>query len=146
MGIASKIVCKTVGLAGLSAVVYDAYAVGKHHASSNSMAQSADSFEHIVSANRTTTSESPVTNALQNKVSDIRMNNPLIPAYGKVKGFIKGTLESLGDNIVMVGCTTLAMAGKGFFAKLGAWGVAGCGLYTILAEGFGFGKQSPVDR
>ena len=146
MGIVSKVVCKTVGLAGLSAVVYDAYAVGKHHAASSSTSQSADSYEHIISSNRTTTSESPVTNAIQNKVSDLRMNNPIIPAYGKVKGFIKGSLESLGDNIIMVGCTTLAMAGKGFFAKLGAWGVAGCGLYTVLREGFGFGKQSAVDR
>ena len=146
MGIISKIVCKTVGLAGLSAVVYDAYSVGKHYGAGNSMAQSADTFEHIVAANRTSTSASPVTSAIQNKVSDLRMNNPLVPAYGKVKGFIKGSLESLGDNIILVGCTTLAMAGKGFFAKLGAWGVAGCGLYTILREGFGFGKQSPVDR
>ena len=137
MGIVSKIVCKTVGIAGASAIIYDAYKIGH---------EKSDWFEKTVAAQRTATSESHVSNAIQNKVSDLRMSNPLIPIWGRIKGFNHGVLESLGDNIVPVIFTSFALLGKKFYAKLGAWGLVGCGLYTAIKEGFGVGKNTPVDK
>ena len=142
----ANIVCKTVGVAGLSAAVYDAYGVGKHHAHAGSQEASADYFQKIHDASRSATSESHVTNAMQKKVADLRMSNPVIPFLGKVKGFVKGTFESMGDNIFLVSSASLALATKGFFSKLGAWGVAGFGVYKILHEGFGLGKKTPMDE
>ena len=145
MGMIANIICKTVGAAGMSAVIYDAYSVGRHHAVSGAQEENADTFESIVAAKRTTSTESSTSGAIQEKVSNLRMNNPIIPIYGKVKGFTRGVLTSLGDDIVPVIFASLALAAKNGWAKLGAWGVAGCGLYTIVKEGFGIGKTAPVD-
>ncbi|MBR1776515.1 hypothetical protein IJ750_05535 [bacterium] len=146
MNLAGKIICKTAGVAGVSAVLYDAYATGRHHAMSGGQMQNADTFQYIISAKRTTSDESPVTGALQDKLSDLRMNNPIIPAYGKTKGFIKGTFSSLGNNLVPIIFSSMALAGKNAWAKVGAWGLAAYGLYTVLKEGFGIGKNTPVDN
>lgn len=146
MGIISNIVCKTVGVAGMSAVLYDAYTIGKEQSHRTSQKVTADKFESIVAAQRTLSDESHVANAIQNKVADLRMSNPLIPFWGRIKGFFEGSLESLGNNVIPVICSTLALLTKGTTAKLGAWGLVGCGIYTVLKEGFGIGKNSPVDR
>ena len=125
MGMIANIVCKTAGVAGISAVLYDAYNVGNRHSHHMSEQVSADYFEKIVDAKRTSSSESDVTNAMQKKIADLRMNNPIIPFFGKIKGFCSGALESMGNNIVPVALSSMAIAGKGFFAKLGAYGLGG---------------------
>ena len=141
----STIVCKTVGLAGISAAVYDAYSVGKANSKRYANMNNADYFEKIHTANRTLSTESPTKNALQNKVSSLRYDNPIVPVYGKIKGFILGSLNSLGDNIIPVSLASLALITKGFMSKVGAWGVAGYGIFTVLKEGFGIGKTSIND-
>ena len=146
MGFVSNVVCKTVGLAGMGAVLYDAYTIGKEQSVRTSQQVTADKFEKIVAASRTQTNESHLTNAMQNKVADLRMSNPLIPLWGRVKGFFEGTLESLGNNFFPVLCSSLALLTKGTMSKIGAWGLGGYGVYMILKEGFGIGKNTPVDK
>ena len=144
MGIVSTVVCKTVGVAGMSAVLYDAFALGKANSSRYTQALDADHFEKVHASTRGLDSESQVGSAVQNKVAELRMNNPLIKIFGKTKGFISGALNSLGNNIIPVGFASLALAAKGTFSKIGAWGLAGCAVYSVLREGFGFGKNTPV--
>ncbi len=145
MGIVSTIVCKTAGIAGMSAVVYDAFSVGRASSSRISQQVNADHFERIHTSRRTLSTESPVNNAIQGKIADMRENNPIIPIYGKIKGFCTGALTSLGDNLLTVSCAALALTTKGFFSKLGAIGLAACGLFTVMKEGFGLSKQTPMD-
>ena len=146
MGLISNIVCKTIGFAGASAVLYDAYKIGHEHSIKFSKKESADRFEKMVADQRTASSESHVSSAIQNKVTELRMENPIIPIWGRIKGFFHGGLESMGNNIIPVIFTSFALAGRNFFAKLGAWGLVGCGLYTVLKEGFGVGKHTAVDE
>ena len=61
------------------------------------------------------------------------------------KGFTKGFLNTLGNNLIPVAFSALAIATKGTMSKIGAWGVAGYGVFTVLKEGFGLGKNTPVD-
>ena len=143
MSIISTVLCKTAGIAGMSAALYDAYSVGNANSKRYSNLNNADYFEKIHTAQRTLSSESPTNNAIQKKVANLRYNNPIVPAYGKIKGFIDGTLKSLGDNLIPISFAALALATKGFYSKLGAWGVVGCGVFTALREGFGLGKTSP---
>lgn len=140
-----KIVCKTVGVAGMSAVLYDAVSVGKAQSKRTSQQYDADFFEKVHADTRTTSTESPLTGAMQKKVANWRMNNPIISTAGKFKGAVTGFFSSLGDNIIPAATASLALAGKGFWAKLGAWGTAGYGLFVIAREGFGFSKKSPMD-
>ena len=145
MGTFSNIVCKTVGIAGMSAVLYDACSVSKAHSKRASQQMNADFYERVYADTRHTANESPMTSAMQKKVANWRMNNPLISMAGSAKGYIGGFFGSLGDNLVPAAFASLALAGKGIFAKIGAWGVAAYGLFTLLKEGFGVSKKSPID-
>ena len=140
-----NIVCKTVGITALSAVLYDSAKIGKAISINSTNAKQADTFESIEASRRTTTNVSPVTNMVQNRVAKLRMDNPIRPAIYRVKGYVKGFLTGLGMNIIPVSLAAMAIAGKGAFAKIGAWGCAIYGALTVLKESFGIGKSSPVD-
>ena len=142
----SNIVCKTVGVAGMSAAIYDAYAMAQHHSSAGALETSADVYEKAVAAERSNTGGSYVTTAMQSKIANLRMNNPIIPILGKVKGFSTGFISSLGENIIPIALSSLALATKGFAQKAGAWGLAIYGVYQIAKEGFGLGKSSAIDK
>ena len=142
----ANIVCKTAGVAGLSAAVYDAYANAKHHSSAQTTSLSADTFESIIAAERSNTNASHVTNAIQKKVGNFRMQNPLVPLIGKVKGFAEGFISSLGDNIMPIALSSIAIGTKGFMQKTGAWGLGIYAVYQLAKEGFGVGKTTPVDE
>ena len=145
MGFMTNLACKAIGIAGISAVAYDAYTVGKSKSKKIALTTQADTFQSIVAAERTTSNVSPLTGAMQRKVADLRMSNPLVPLYGRIKGFFKGFFNSIGDNFVLAGFASMALAGKGFWGKLGALGSAGFVGFKILKEGFGVGKKSPMD-
>ena len=123
MGTLANIACKTVGIAGMSAVIYDAYGMAKHHANVGAARSSADVYESAVAAERSNTGASYVSGAMQRKVADLRMKNPIVPVFGKIKGFIEGFISSLGDNIIPISLASIALAAKGFAQKQehGAW-------------------------
>lgn len=141
----SNIVCKTVGIAGMSAVLYDSYSVAKKNSIRVAQMDNADHFEKVHASTRTLSGESSVNSAMQKKVAEMRMDNPLFSIMGNIKGFAKGFLNTLGNNLIPVAFSALALATKGTMSKIGAWGVAGYGLFTIAKEGFGLDKQTPID-
>lgn len=145
MGIMANIVCKTAGVAGISAVLYDAYSVAKVNSRRVSENDEANRYLKIHADTRTLSTESYINNAIQKKVTDWRMNSPFNSAAGSLKGFVSGFLNSLADNIVPATCASIALATKGTTAKIGAWGLALYGIYTVAKEGFGFTKKSPMD-
>ena len=145
MGMVSNIVCKTVGIAGMSAVLYDSYSVAKKNTGRVSQMENADHFEKVNASTRTLNGESSVNRTMQKKVAEMRMDNPLFSIMGNVKGFTKGFLNTLVNNLLTVAFSGLALATKGTMSKIGAWGTVGCGLLTIAREGFGLGKNTPVD-
>ncbi len=145
MGMVSNIVCKTVGIAGMSAVLYDSYSVAKKNSIRVAQMDNADHFEKVHASTRTLSGESSVNSAMQKKVAEMRMDNPLFSIMGNIKGFAKGFLNTLGNNLIPVAFSALALATKGTMSKIGAWGVAGYGLFTIAKEGFGLDKQTPMD-
>ena len=146
MGLVSNIVCKTVGIAGLAAVTYDAYSMAQHHSSALAAEMTADVFEKTVAAQRSNSSASYTAGAMQNKVADLRMKNPIVPVYGKVKGFVEGFISTLGDTVIPIIFSSIALGAKGKIQKAGAWGVGIFGLYQIAKEGFGLGKTAPIDE
>ena len=146
MSVISNLVCKTVGIAGLSAVTYDAYAMAQHHSAATAAEMTADTFEKVVAAERSNSSASYTAGAMQNKVADLRMKNPIVPIYGKIKGFVEGFISTLGDNVIPIILSSVALAAKGGLQKAGAWGVGIFGLYQVAKEGFGLGKTAPIDE
>ena len=98
MGTIANVVCKTVGLAGMGAVLYDAYTLGKIKSSRGAAKETANHLTDVVAAQRTASSDSYVSSAIQNKTADLRMRNPLIPLIGRVKGFVNGTLAARSES------------------------------------------------
>ena len=142
----ANIACKTVGIAGLSAATYDAYANAKHHSDAQTASVSADTFESVIAAERSNTNASHVTNAVQKKIANLRMQNPIVPLFGKAKGFVEGFISSLGDNIIPIALSSIALGTKGLMQKAGAWGLGIYAVYQLAKEGFGVGKTAPVDE
>lgn len=145
MGLVANIACKTAGIAGLSAMVYDANKKANMFAKVGEQKATADTFEQVVATKRTMGTASATTNVLQQKVSDFRTSNPIVPFFGKINGYIKGFLKSAGDNIIPVTLSAVALGGGKKWQKAGAWGLAGYLVYMVLKEGFGVGKSTPVD-
>ena len=84
-------------------------------------------------------------NNIRKKTFDLRTQNPLPALWGKVKGGAEGLFYSLGESLVCVACSALALLSKGTMAKIGAAGVTLGVCYKVLREGFGLGKQHPMD-
>ena len=134
MGIVANIVCKTAGIAGLSFAIYDAHVMGQHHSGATSAKLSADTFESAIAAQRSNSNASATTNVMQEKVANFRMQNPIVPFIGKIKGYVDGFVNSLGENIIPVTFSAIALGAKGFLQKAGAWGLGLYAVYQIFKE------------
>ena len=136
-------ICKTVGVAGMSIALYDAYSLACKKSDRVTQVDNANHYADAYFSTRTLNSESEFNGAIQNKIRNMRMKNPIVPIIGKVKGFMTGALDSLSNNFIPIAFSTLALTTKGTLSKIGAWGVGIYGAITILREGFGFGKPRP---
>ena len=145
MGIASKLICKTAGIAGLSFVTYDAIGKAKVFSKVGEQKATADTFERTIAANRTMDVSSATTNIMQAKVANFRTSNPIVPFFGKISGYFKGFIKTFSDNVVPVIFSAMALTGGQKTRKAGAIGLGAYSVYMVLKEGFGIGKSTPVD-
>ena len=141
----SNIICKGVGITGMSAVLYDAFSVGKHNSKRVALSSEADRFEKIHMDTRTLTNESPINSAIQEKAKTMRMNNPFSSMFASVSGAVSGFLGSLADNLIPTSLASLAIITKGAWAKASAGALAIYGVVNVLRESFGVGKHSPIE-
>lgn len=140
----TKIACRTIGTLGMGYALYDAAKVAKQFSRNEAQYQEAKHLERIYANTRTVDSVSFTDSALQKKVSDARMKNPLYSSWGTVKGGVNGFLYGMGNHIFTVACSALALLSKGVMAKIGTAGVVLGACVNIARNGFGVGKNPPV--
>ena len=145
MAVISPIICKTIGAAGIAAALYDTVKVSNHFAAAGKEDAAADYYQKLYADTRTIDNISYVSNAAQNKITDLREKNPLPVIWGSIKGWTKGALYTLCNWLPAAGCASLALLTKGFLSKLGAAGVVLCSIYNIAHNGFDVGKNNPMD-
>lgn len=145
MSAIANIAYKAVGITGLSCALYDASVRAKTTSKIYSDSITGDYLEKVHFSTRGLNENSAINNAMQQKVRDWRMNNPIVPAYGKVVGTFKGFFNSIGDKLIPISFASLAIATKGLPSKIGAFGVIGTAIYNIAVEGFGVGKSTSMD-
>ena len=141
----TKIACRTIGAAGMGLAVYDAFQVGKQYSRNIAQQEESKFLEKAYFDSRTTNTTSFVSNGMRKKTFELRAKNPLPSLWGRAKGAVQGSLESLGNNIFTVACSALALASKGLLAKIGAVGVLLGAMYDVVSNGFGLGKQNPMN-
>ena len=145
MRMITKIACRTIGTAGMGIALYNATRVGSQFSRNEAQRTQAKYLEKAYFNSRTIDDVSYTNNNIRKKTFDLRTRNPLPALWGKIKGWTQGALYSLGNSLPLVACSALALVSKGVLAELGAIGV-GAGLcYNIARNGFGLGKQNPMN-
>ena len=145
MNIAGKIACRTVGIAGMAVSCYDAAKISKQFSEIGSEHAQEHHLEKAYFNSRTTDKVSYTTNALREKTFELRSKNPLPSFFGKIKGWTQGFLYGMANSLPIVACSAFAILGKNFFAKAGALGLGAIAIFKILHDGYGIGKNSPMN-
>ena len=145
MRMLTKIACRTVGTIGMGVSLYNATRVGCQFSRNEAQRVQGKYLEKAYYDSRTLDDVSYSSNKIRQKTFDLRTKNPLPALWGKVKGWTQGALYSLGNSLPLVACSALALISKGALAKIGAVGVALGACYSIARNGFGLGKQHPMD-
>ena len=141
----APIVCKTAGAAGIGAALYDTYKVSRLFAKAGGEDAAAEHYQNIYANTRTIDNVSYVSNAIQKKTADLREKNPIPEIWGSIKGGAKGALYTLCNWLPTAGCASLALLTKGMLSKIGAAGVVLSLIYEVAHNGFGLGKNTPMD-
>ena len=139
-----KIICKTIGVAGMGLALFDATQASKSVSRRTSMSRQADYLEKSYYNARTIDNISTTSNNVRAKTFDLETWNPLPAFFGKIGGGIKGFMYSLAVNMPLVLASSFAIASKGFMSKVGAISVGLGAVYKIAREGFGLGKEHPM--
>lgn len=100
----AKYAAKGVGIAGLGAVLYDAHQYGKIQARTSGKNQLAESACDAYMGSTTLNSTSTIDSKLQNARLNAEMNGSIFggirKGFAQAKGYIKGAITSLAENIV----------------------------------------------
>ena len=144
MNLATKIVCRTLGTAGICAAVYDSAKVAKHFSKTGSGQAQSQYLQNAYYNSRTADKVSYSSNSIREKTFELRSKNPIPGIYGKIKGGFQGFMYGLGNYLPLIAFSTMALTCKNFFAKAGAIGIGAAFLYKIVRDGFGLGKNNPM--
>ncbi|MBQ4114148.1 hypothetical protein IJD34_01955 [bacterium] len=145
MKLLPKIICRTVGTAGMGLALFDAMKVGGQTSRNTSQATQGKYLEKLYFNNRTIENTSFVSNGMRHGTFNVLSSSPIASLWGRIKGWFQGTLCSLGNNLPIVACSAFALLSKGTMAKVGAIGTGLVLCYDILRNGLGFGKHNPMD-
>jgi|GEM_PF-4782602 hypothetical protein len=140
----AKIICRTIGTAGMGMSLANAFQTGKYFSKTMEEDIQAEHLENVYYSSRTLSDVNYNANMLREKGFELRSKNPLYAIYGKIKGGIGGFLYGLGCTLPGIACSALALLCKNWVAKAGAIGVAAGVLLTFVKEGFGLGKTNPM--
>lgn len=134
-----------MGTVGMGIALYDASRIAGQFARNGGQNTQAKYLESAYFNSRNTDDVSYISNDIRKKTFDLRTRNPLPSLWGKIKGGVQGATYGLGNNLFTVACSALAILSKGALAKIGAIGVCLGVCYNIARNGFGFGKQHPMN-
>ena len=140
----TRIVCRTIGAAGIGIACYDAAKISKQFSTIGSDHAQEKYLEDVYFSSRTTDKVSYTSNAIREKTFELRSKSPIPGMAGKVHGRFQGFMYGLANHLPVIICSALAILGKNFLAKAGAIGVGAIALYKVLREGFGVGKNNPM--
>ena len=141
----TKIACRTMGLVGIGASLYDATRLSGQLSRNTAQYEQAKYLEKKYFNARTLDSTSFSRDAIQETTHNYLSKQPIPAIWGQIKGGFLGLMYGLGNNLLTISCGALALTCKNTLAKIGAAGVGLGILYTIARDGFGLGKVHPMD-
>jgi len=145
MNMVTKVACRSAGTLGMGVALYEAVRVGGHFSKTESEDVQSRYIANAMYNSRTLDNMSYTSNSIREKTFNLRTKNPLPAIYGRVKGAIEGFLYGLGNTLPLIACSALAILGKNTLAKTGVVGLGCCLLYKIARDGYGLGKNNPMN-
>ena len=145
MKIVPRVICRTVGVVGMGATLVDSFKIAKQYSGIGGEHAQEKYLQNAYFKTRTTDNVSYSSKAIGDKAFELRTKSPLPAIGGNIGGFFKGLTYGLGNYLPIITFSTFALVSKKWLAKLGAVGVAACLLYNIIRQGFGIGKQNPMN-
>lgn len=146
----NKVLAKGVGVAGLGAVLYDAHQYGKIQARTSGKNQLADSACDAYMGSTTLNSTSTIDSKLQNARFKAEMNGSIFGGirrgFAQAKGYIKGAMTSLAENIVPLALSAGTLITGGPVSKVCAAATAIYGAVRATTVAFGIGKPNPLNK
>lgn len=125
--------------------LYDASRVASQFSRNGAQQEQSKYLEKAYFDSRSIDDVSYTSNNIRQKTFDLRTKNPLPSLWGRVKGYCQGASYGLGNHLFTVACSACALLSKGILAKIGGIGIGLNLCYKIVREGFGLGKQHPMD-
>lgn len=141
----TKIACRTMGTVGMGIALYDASRVASQFSRNGAQNTQARYLENAYFNSRNIDDVSYNSNNIRKKTFDLRTKNPLPSLWGRIKGYCEGATYSLGSSLPIVACSSLALLSKGLLARIGAIGIGLSLCYNVARNGFGLGKQHPMN-
>ncbi|MBE7710630.1 MAG: hypothetical protein E7Z92_00670 [Cyanobacteria bacterium SIG31] len=145
MRMITKIACRTIGVLGLSASLYNASRLCGQFSKNGAQYEQAKYLERRYFDARTIDTINYNDSVIQEKTFDLISRSPIPTFWGKIKGGFQGFMYGLGDSLPTIACSSLALCCKNSLAKLGAIGLGLIGCFKIARHGFGLGKVHPMD-
>jgi len=130
---ASKIIgyaAKAVGITGLGIALYDANHMGKRTAGKTKNVANANAGYDYFRNTQYQVNGSHMTTNYKKKLFNWELRERIRGRHNYNKGYIKGFFNNLGQHIVPVALSTVALVTKGLPSKISAGGL---GLYAIYS-------------
>ena len=146
----AKYAAKGVGIAGLGAVLYDAHQYGKIQARTSGKNQLAESACDAYMGSTTLNSTSTIDSKLQNARLNAEMNGSIFggirKGFAQAKGYIKGAITSLAENIVPLALSAATLVTGGVASKILGAATAIYGGVRAATVAFGIDKPNPLSK
>ncbi len=142
-----KYISRGVGAAALYLVARDAHVYGKIKADEHMKTKNADAALYYLNNTQTINKPSMTQIQLKDAVYKYELDNNIRGFINSGVGYFKGLGSMLVSDVVTLGLGIGALFAKGRalpLAKTSAIGLAGIGIYSLIKDGFGIGKQNDL--
>ncbi len=131
---------KAAGALGIGMIAYDAHKYAKHKSNISANKARVDATMYYLDNAMHASSPSAVNDKIKWKLFDLESRNTLRGAIGAAKGYVRGFVGMLTDDIVPLGLSLAALLTKGKIAPKVAGGALGAySLYAFAKNILGIG-------
>ncbi len=142
-----KYLARGAGAAALYFIARDAHSYGKIRSDIQVQSKNAKAAEYYLHNTMAMDRPSKTLTDIKNGVYKLELNEQIRGFINSIIGYFKGITTTLIHDVVPLGLGLTALFAKKRalpLAKASAIGLGIYGIYTVIKEGFGLGKTSPL--
>lgn len=134
------VIAKVTGAAAAGLMLFEANAAGLHHSKIEQLETTANRLPDEYVKSMRMEKLSPTGNELKKEFFKWQLDNNILEFFAGIKGYAKGIVGSLSENIIPVALATGALMFKKAAGRVCAVGLGLCGAKYLLYDVFSIGK------